>query len=139
MQKPYPETARFPCNPNGPGARSASPPISAHGVRPGDIDIVAAIGDSLTAGNGMCFECSVMPATSFYLFENQLIRHYFVISLQFVWLQVQWPQMYYKLLSRTKEFHGVSVSGITFFSILLIHLLSDKTYQRSIVYDNLCS
>lgn len=53
VQKPYPETARFPCNPNGPGKRSDTVPMSAHTVRPGDIDIVAAIGDSLTAGNGM--------------------------------------------------------------------------------------
>lgn len=52
MQKPYPKTAQFPCDPNGPGGRSAIAPSSAHTVRPGDIDIVAAIGDSLTAGNG---------------------------------------------------------------------------------------
>lgn len=52
MQKPYPETARFPCDPNGPGARSSIVPSSVHMVRPGDIDIVAAMGDSLTAGNG---------------------------------------------------------------------------------------
>lgn len=53
VQKPYPETAQFPCNPHGPGGRSEDPPMSAHSVRPGDIDIIAAIGDSLTAGNGM--------------------------------------------------------------------------------------
>lgn len=52
MQKPYPQTARFPCNPNGPGARSVIVPSSAHTVRPGDVDIIAALGDSLTAGNG---------------------------------------------------------------------------------------
>lgn len=65
VQKPYPETARFPCDPNGPGARSDIPPISAHKVRPGDIDIVAAIGDSLTAGNGMYFRIfEVTPAAT---------------------------------------------------------------------------
>lgn len=52
VQKPYPQTTRFFCDPNGPGARSDIAPTSAHTVRPGDIDIVAAIGDSLTAGNG---------------------------------------------------------------------------------------
>lgn len=55
VQKPYPETAHFPCDPNGPGKRSDTVPMSAHAVRPGDIDIVAAIGDSLTAGNGMWY------------------------------------------------------------------------------------
>lgn len=52
VQKPYAQTVRFPCDPNGPGARSNVPPSTAHEVRPGDIDIVGAIGDSLTAGNG---------------------------------------------------------------------------------------
>nr|XP_018916682.1 PREDICTED: phospholipase B1, membrane-associated-like [Bemisia tabaci] len=40
----------FPCNTSN--ARSAVVPTSVHEVRPGDIDVVAAIGDSLTAGNG---------------------------------------------------------------------------------------
>lgn len=53
VQKPYPETSRFPCDPNGPGKRSDTVPMTAHTVRPGDIDIIAAIGDSLTAGNGI--------------------------------------------------------------------------------------
>ncbi|KAI9589407.1 phospholipase B1, membrane-associated-like [Glossina fuscipes] len=38
---------------NGPGARSLQIPNSVHRLRPGDIDIVGAIGDSLTAGNGI--------------------------------------------------------------------------------------
>ncbi|KAM7358682.1 phospholipase B1, membrane-associated isoform 2-T3 [Cochliomyia hominivorax] len=38
---------------NGPGKRSSEPPTSVHRLRPGDIDIVGAIGDSLTAGNGI--------------------------------------------------------------------------------------
>uniref|UniRef100_UPI003AAC5A81 phospholipase B1, membrane-associated-like n=1 Tax=Centroberyx gerrardi TaxID=166262 RepID=UPI003AAC5A81 len=32
---------------------SASPPTSVHALRPGDIKVVAAVGDSLTAGNGV--------------------------------------------------------------------------------------
>lgn len=38
---------------NGPGRRSAQPPTSVHRLRPGDIDIVGALGDSLTAGNAI--------------------------------------------------------------------------------------
>ena len=36
----------------GAGARSSSVPTSVHKLRPGDIDVIAALGDSLTAGNG---------------------------------------------------------------------------------------
>lgn len=42
----------FFCDVNGPGKRSRSVPTSVHQLRPGDIDIIGAIGDSLTAGNG---------------------------------------------------------------------------------------
>ncbi|XP_061393989.1 phospholipase B1, membrane-associated-like [Musca vetustissima] len=45
-------TSEF-CDINGAGKRSAEPPKSVHRLRPGDIDIVAAMGDSLTAGNGI--------------------------------------------------------------------------------------
>lgn len=38
---------------NGPGKRSDQPPTSVHRLRPGDIDIIGAMGDSLTAGNGI--------------------------------------------------------------------------------------
>uniref|UniRef100_A0A1A9ZU05 Phospholipase B1, membrane-associated n=1 Tax=Glossina pallidipes TaxID=7398 RepID=A0A1A9ZU05_GLOPL len=38
---------------NGPGARSPQVPTSVHRLRPGDIDIVGALGDSLTAGYGI--------------------------------------------------------------------------------------
>ncbi|XP_005177659.3 phospholipase B1, membrane-associated [Musca domestica] len=41
------------CDVNGPGKRSPEPPTSVHRLRPGDIDIIAAMGDSLTAGNGV--------------------------------------------------------------------------------------
>ncbi|XP_067613088.1 phospholipase B1, membrane-associated [Eurosta solidaginis] len=38
---------------NGPGRRSETRPTSVHRLRPGDIDIIGAMGDSLTAGNGI--------------------------------------------------------------------------------------
>ncbi|XP_073843184.1 phospholipase B1, membrane-associated-like isoform X1 [Musca autumnalis] len=38
------------CDLNGPGKRSTDRPTSVHRLRPGDIDIVAAMGDSLTSG-----------------------------------------------------------------------------------------
>uniref|UniRef100_A0A1I8PU19 Phospholipase B1, membrane-associated n=1 Tax=Stomoxys calcitrans TaxID=35570 RepID=A0A1I8PU19_STOCA len=41
------------CDLNGPGKRSPEPPTSVHRLRPGDIDIIAGMGDSLTAGNGI--------------------------------------------------------------------------------------
>ncbi|XP_012993938.2 phospholipase B1, membrane-associated isoform X2 [Esox lucius] len=40
----------LPCTDRGP---SNSPPTSVHALRPGDIKVVAAVGDSLTAGNGV--------------------------------------------------------------------------------------
>ncbi|XP_048506215.1 phospholipase B1, membrane-associated-like [Athalia rosae] len=41
---------QFPCDLTN--ARSPRPPTSVHKVRPGDIDVIAAMGDSLTAGYG---------------------------------------------------------------------------------------
>ncbi|XP_034108907.1 phospholipase B1, membrane-associated [Drosophila albomicans] len=38
---------------HGPGRRSDQRPTSVHRLRPGDIDIIGAMGDSLTAGNGI--------------------------------------------------------------------------------------
>lgn len=52
MQTPIEWDCPFVCDPNGPGARSVIVPKSVHKLRPGDIDVVGAIGDSLTAGNG---------------------------------------------------------------------------------------
>lgn len=52
VQKPFSNDVKFMCDVKGPGRRSIVPPDSVHRLRPGDIDIVAAIGDSLTAGNG---------------------------------------------------------------------------------------
>lgn len=42
--------AEFPCSLRG--VRSSRPPTSVHKLRPGDIDVIAAMGDSLTAGFG---------------------------------------------------------------------------------------
>lgn len=60
VQKPFSKTAEFFCDTkNGPGARRVTRPESVHHLRPGDIDVVAAIGDSLTAGNG-AFATSIL-------------------------------------------------------------------------------
>uniref|UniRef100_A0A8C3X2L1 Phospholipase B1, membrane-associated n=1 Tax=Catagonus wagneri TaxID=51154 RepID=A0A8C3X2L1_9CETA len=42
--------SQLPCSDRAP---SASPPTSVHALRPADIQVVAALGDSLTAGNGI--------------------------------------------------------------------------------------
>lgn len=44
----------FPCiNRTAPGVgRSVERPTSVHRLRPGDIDVIGAMGDSLVAGNG---------------------------------------------------------------------------------------
>ncbi|XP_049762996.1 phospholipase B1, membrane-associated-like isoform X2 [Schistocerca cancellata] len=51
LQPEVPSDRPFPCDPRL--GRSPSPPDSVHRLRPGDIDVVAALGDSLTAGNGI--------------------------------------------------------------------------------------
>lgn len=53
-QPSYPASVPFPCkNMTAPGlGRSAVRPTSVHRLRPGDIDVVGAMGDSLVAGNG---------------------------------------------------------------------------------------
>lgn len=51
-QKLIPETVPFPCASSVARGRSLRPPHSVHRLRPGDIDVVAAIGDSLVAGSG---------------------------------------------------------------------------------------
>ncbi|XP_065072458.1 phospholipase B1, membrane-associated-like [Ochlerotatus camptorhynchus] len=50
LQKQFPPYETFPCNETI--MRSATVPESVHTLRPGDIDIVGALGDSLTAANG---------------------------------------------------------------------------------------
>ncbi|XP_063824481.1 phospholipase B1, membrane-associated [Ostrinia nubilalis] len=51
-QRAIPASTPFPCANATRAGRSRSPPTSVHRLRPGDIDVVAAIGDSLVAGNG---------------------------------------------------------------------------------------
>ncbi|XP_068151529.1 phospholipase B1, membrane-associated [Drosophila tropicalis] len=51
MQPPISKKTPFPCPLNN--TRSSSPPTSIERLRPGDIDIIAAFGDSLSAGNGI--------------------------------------------------------------------------------------
>lgn len=45
-------TDEFFCDTNGSGQRSTSVPTSVHKLTPGDIDVIGALGDSLTAANG---------------------------------------------------------------------------------------
>ncbi|CAG9795364.1 unnamed protein product [Diatraea saccharalis] len=51
-QRTTPQSTPFPCADAVAFGRSASPPTSVHRLRPGDIEVVAAIGDSLVAGSG---------------------------------------------------------------------------------------
>ncbi|XP_047116122.1 phospholipase B1, membrane-associated-like [Schistocerca piceifrons] len=51
LQPEVPSDRPFPCDTRL--GRSPSPPDSVHRLRPGDIDVIAALGDSLTAGNGI--------------------------------------------------------------------------------------
>ncbi|GAB0096523.1 phospholipase B1, membrane-associated-like [Sergentomyia squamirostris] len=53
LQKQFSIYDEFFCDPKGPGRRSDIVPLSVHQLRPGDIDIIGAVGDSLTAGNGV--------------------------------------------------------------------------------------
>lgn len=50
LQETVPDEVPFPCPLNN--TRSPTRPTSVHQLRPGDIDVVAALGDSLTAANG---------------------------------------------------------------------------------------
>ncbi|KAM7352188.1 LOW QUALITY PROTEIN: phospholipase B1, membrane-associated [Cochliomyia hominivorax] len=51
LQRQRSRNESFPCSLNK--TRSLEPPSSVHRLRPGDIDIIGAIGDSLTAGTAM--------------------------------------------------------------------------------------
>ncbi|XP_067009243.2 uncharacterized protein [Anabrus simplex] len=47
-QDEIPTLVKFPCRQN----KSSSPPTSVHRLRPGDVKVIGALGDSLTAANG---------------------------------------------------------------------------------------
>ncbi|XP_052860974.1 phospholipase B1, membrane-associated-like [Anopheles cruzii] len=51
IQTRIPSDQSFPCATQG--MRSPQPPTSVHELRPGDIDVIASMGDSLTAGTGV--------------------------------------------------------------------------------------
>ncbi|CAK1545818.1 unnamed protein product [Leptosia nina] len=51
-QRAIPATTPFPCEESLSSGRSKQIPTSVHKLRPGDIEVVAAIGDSLVAGSG---------------------------------------------------------------------------------------
>ncbi|XP_017881302.1 phospholipase B1, membrane-associated-like [Ceratina calcarata] len=51
VQEEIPSNVPFPCNVTG--GRSAKVPDSVNRLRPGDIDVIAGMGDSLTAGHGL--------------------------------------------------------------------------------------
>ncbi|KAH9629846.1 hypothetical protein HF086_011496 [Spodoptera exigua] len=51
-QRAIPPSVPFPCEDAVSWGRSPQRPTSVHRLRPGDIDVVAAIGDSLVAGSG---------------------------------------------------------------------------------------
>lgn len=51
VQREYKSQSFF-CDVAGPGRRSETIPTSVHRLTPGDVDVVGAIGDSLTAANG---------------------------------------------------------------------------------------
>lgn len=51
MQPTIDDTVPFPCQIEG--TRSEKRPKSVHMLRPGDIDVIGAMGDSLTAGIGL--------------------------------------------------------------------------------------
>ncbi|XP_069700370.1 phospholipase B1, membrane-associated-like [Periplaneta americana] len=54
FQNVVPQDQPFPCDTSAgaPGMRSPTRPTSVHRLRPGDIDVIGAMGDSLTAANG---------------------------------------------------------------------------------------
>jgi hypothetical protein len=54
FQEPVPEETPFPCgtSPGSPGEPFPTRPNSVHKLRPGDINVVGAMGDSITAANG---------------------------------------------------------------------------------------
>ncbi|KAF5295139.1 hypothetical protein FQA39_LY13290 [Lamprigera yunnana] len=59
LQQPLHENINFPCNVNN--QRSKNRPTSVHQLQPGDIDVIGALGDSLTAGNGIIATDPIQP------------------------------------------------------------------------------
>ncbi|KAJ8983279.1 hypothetical protein NQ317_010529 [Molorchus minor] len=55
----YPKTVPFPCQNSTIYGRSLAKPTSVHRLRPGDIDVIGAMGDSLIAGNGAMEEWAI--------------------------------------------------------------------------------
>lgn len=58
-QKMFPPSYPFPCENATATGRSSERPISVHKLRPGDVDVVGAMGDSLVAGNGALEEYAI--------------------------------------------------------------------------------
>lgn len=58
-QKLYPQSYPFPCDNATSTGRSPQKPTSVHRLRPGDIDVIGAMGDSLVAGNGALEEYAI--------------------------------------------------------------------------------
>lgn len=56
-QPPIPDAIPFPCNPRL--SRSSYVPTSVHQLRPGDIDVIGGLGDSLIAGSGALEEFAI--------------------------------------------------------------------------------
>ncbi|XP_043603668.1 phospholipase B1, membrane-associated-like isoform X1 [Bombus pyrosoma] len=90
FQKEVPIDVPFPCNVTA--GRSSKVPESVHRLKPGDIDVIAAMGDSLTNGAGI---------TSFYIFEVNIENRGIVGSIggQGTWRQ------YLTLPNILKEFN----------------------------------
>lgn len=76
LQKQFAKNEPFFCDLKH-GARSEKVPNSVHELRPGDIDIIAAMGDSLTAGNG-ALATNMMQVTLEY--KGLIIHLYFEVK-----------------------------------------------------------
>ena len=58
-QKIIPNTHPFPCSNSTVFGRSETRPKSVHKLKPGDVDVIGAMGDSLIAGNGALEEFAI--------------------------------------------------------------------------------
>ncbi|KYN40535.1 Phospholipase B1, membrane-associated [Trachymyrmex septentrionalis] len=73
MQKRIPNYVPFPCNVTD--SRSPEVPESVHKLRPGDIDVIAAMGDSLTAGAGIFADNEFNPNLIGFALGDSLTTH----------------------------------------------------------------